>query len=78
MVIAINENETRRIIKDRGLYSYQIAKTPWLTVDIWTSIKTTTEEWLASKWILDYRLKVSSDYPSIKEIKEKQEGERNK
>ena len=69
-LIAINEDEDIRIIKCGVTYFLQEY---W--VHRWKDIKDTTEEWLASKWILDYYLKVSTDYPTISEIRNEQSEE---
>ncbi len=73
-VIAINKRETIRVVKFGDMFHLQslISK---IFGNIWTDHKTTKEEWLASKWILDKELKVSSDYPTIEEIRNKQNKE---
>jgi hypothetical protein len=38
----------------------------------WGPSKETDKEWLASKWILQFDMRVSTDYPTIEEIKNQQ------
>lgn len=70
-IIAISEEEFTRILKCGSTYILQEQRIP----TVWMKIKETEEEWLASKWILDDELKVSSDYPTIDEIRETQKEE---
>lgn len=66
-IIAISEGEKTRIIKRGNEYVFQDYWVPR-----WQDIDKTEEEWIASKWILDYDLKVSSDYSTIAEIRNEQ------
>ncbi len=73
-VIAISKREDVRVVKFGDMFHLQTLVSK-IFGNIWSDYKTTKEEWLASKWILDKELKVSSDYPTIKEIREKQNKE---
>ncbi len=70
-VIAINKDETVRIIQEKSTYYLERLKEveKW---GIWSGVKETNQEWLASKWILDYELEIPSNYPTIKEIEKQQ------
>jgi hypothetical protein len=66
-LIAINERETLRIVKRGKLYIFQV-----YVLGEWGPSKETDKEWLASKWILQFDMRVSTDYPTIEEIKNQQ------
>ena len=66
-VVAINEDETIRIVKYGDFYHFEIKK-----FHGWAMDKDTREYWLVSKWILDNSLKVADDYPTITEIRNRQ------
>ena len=70
-VIAINKEENCKIVicGDRFMLQHKICR-------VWIFGKDTKQEWRVSKWITDFGLKVSSDYPTIQEIKDKQNRER--
>lgn len=72
-IIAITENGARRILLcgDRYLRQQRAG-----FINHFLDIEETTEEWIASKWILEYGMKVESDYPTIAEIREKQKFEK--
>ncbi len=74
-VIAISEKEGIRVVKFGDMFHLQVLISK-VFCSLWHDSKTTKEEWLASKWILDRGLKVSSDYPTIDEIREKQKAEK--
>jgi len=69
--IAINDEEDMRITKSGNLYSFE-RKYELRSFSMWKEIRWTSEEWMASKWILDWGLMVSSDYPTIDEIRQRQ------
>ena len=71
-VIAINKKENIRIIKCGDFYVFQ---TKVILANYWMNKEETKQEWLASKWITDNNLKISTDYPTIDEIRNKQKGE---
>ncbi len=71
-IIAIDDKENKRIVKYGDLYVFQ---TKIILAQYWMNKKETNQEWLASKWILDYDLKVSTDYSTIEEIRNKQQQE---
>ena len=72
-ILAINEKETLRVVKFGDEYHLQKpAISVWLKPTCWVDNEIAGEEWVASKWILDYGLKVSTDYPTIAEIREQQ------
>lgn len=69
-IIAITKNSSVRIVQCGDEYIRQI-KMSFLPV--WSDVERVKEEWIASKWILEYGMEVSTDYPTIAEIKERQE-----
>lgn len=71
-LIAINEKETRRIVKFGDMFHLQRTVSKIFSSSLWADVNVTDQEWLASKWILDYRLKVRTDYPTIEEIRSQQ------
>lgn len=73
-VIAITEKENIRIVKYGDTFHLEtlISK---IFGSLWHGSDVTKEEWIVSKWILKYSMKVSSDYPTIDEIREKQRAE---
>ena len=69
--IAINANETLRLQEKRYSYTLQYKKELnnfW----VWADAQITCEEWIAAKWILDNDMFVGENYPTIDEIREKQ------
>ena len=70
--IAITEDGSKRIVLcgDRYLRQRRVG-----FIDHFLNVEETTEEWIASKWILEYRMKVESDYPTIAEIREGQKND---
>lgn len=46
-----------------------------MCVNYWNDKEETKQEWMASKWILDYSLRVGSEYPTIAEIREMQKND---
>ena len=75
-VIAINKNENMRIAKFGDTFHLQTQVSKLFSCSLWHDSKMTKQEWMASKWILDHGLKVSSDYPTIDEIREMQRAEK--
>ena len=71
-IIAIHEKETFRVIKTGDKYHLQKPAALWLRPLCWVDNEIAGEEWVAAKWILDYGLKVYTDYPTIDEIRERQ------
>jgi len=71
-ILAINEEETLRVAMFGDMYHLQQSTSIFYILGIWKDVKAPGEEWMASKWILDYGLKVSTDYPTIAEIRTKQ------
>ncbi len=73
-IIAINDDETLRIVKNSNTYSFE-RKFELHRFCTWSEVDHTVEEWLASKWILDYDLTVGTEYPTIDEIREMQKND---
>lgn len=74
-VIAINEKETVRVVKFGDMFHLQKTVSKIFSSSLFADENITDQEWLASKWILDYGLKVCTDYPTIDEIREMQKRE---
>ena len=70
--IAISDDARTRIILCGGMYILQRKIT---CMNYWNDREETKQEWMASKWILDYSLKVGSEYPTIAEIREMQKND---
>jgi len=69
-IIAIREDESKRVIEQSGNYSLQERLN--IVSYAWYMLKDTREEWLAAKWIVDNDMKVAADYPTIEQIRESQ------
>lgn len=67
--IAISEDGRTRVIM---CGYYYLLQTKINCINYWNTKEETEHEWLASKWILDFELRVGSDYPTIAEIRETQ------
>lgn len=67
--IAISDDGRTRILLCGDRY---ILQNKIICINFWNDTEETKQEWMASKWILDYGLKVGSEYPTIAEIKERQ------
>lgn len=67
--IAISEDGRMQVILCGDIYLLQ---TKIRCMNYWYDKEETKQEWMASKWILDYELKVGSEYPTIAEIREMQ------
>lgn len=74
-VVAINEKENIRVVKSGDMFYLQTLISQ-IFGRLWNDSEMVKEEWIASKWILKYGMKVSSDYPTIDEIREKQKEEK--
>lgn len=75
-LIAINKKETVRVVKFGDMFHLQKIVFKLFSSSLFADINTTDQEWLASKWIIDYDLTVSTDYPTIDEIRKIQKGEK--
>lgn len=72
-VIAITEDGRKRIVLCGDIYLLQALI---LVCSFWIDKDETKQEWVASKWILDYGMNVSTDYPTIDEIKKAQSNDK--
>jgi len=70
--IAISDDARTRIILCGDIY---ILQSKIMCVNYWNDKEETKQEWMASKWILDYGLKVGSEYPTIDEIRKMQKND---
>ena len=70
--IAINQKEDIRLLHDGKRYILQ--EYSEVVLKGWITIKSAEEEWIASKWVIDYSLKTDKDYPPLQELLE---GEKN-
>lgn len=66
--IAINTIENLRVVLFGDLYVLQTK----VFCFGWINSEESKEEFMASKWILKYGLKIEEDYPTIAEIRERQ------
>lgn len=72
-VIAIDQKENVRLLSEGNRYILQ--RFSEVVSKGWTTMKTTEEEWIASKWIIDYSLKTDKDYPPLQELLEGEKDE---
>ncbi len=70
--IAISDDNRTRILLCGDIYLLQ---SKIICANYWLDKEETKQEWVASKWILDYGLKVGSEYPTIAEIREQQKND---
>ena len=68
--IAISDNSRTRIIT---CGDYWLLQNKISCINYWHTQEETKQEWMASKWILEHGLRVSTEYPTIAEIKGRQE-----
>ena len=72
MIIAEDRYKTMRVKKSGDMYLLEEKKYCLLIFSQWDIIDETDQEKMASKWILDNKLWVIDDYPTIAEIGEMQ------
>lgn len=70
--IAISDNARTRVVLCGDMY---ILQNKISCINYWNDKEETELEWMASKWILDYKLRVGTEYPTIAEIREMQKND---